>query len=854
MKPIRLQINHRSNPLGIDDRELRFTWNDEGGIAQTAYRVRVWNSKNEILFDSKKELSSSMNCTADFKLISRERYFWSVTVWDENGVSEESESAWFEAGLFPEDWSAKWITSGLRADSERLPADYFKKEFALKGEVKKARLYATALGAYTAYVNGVRLKGVLAPGTTEYAQRVNYQTYDVTDYLRERNCLSFTLTDGWYMGKLGFGNEHNRFGNQRKLLAQLEIEYTDGRCETVITDKSFDLSNDGPLRYADLKDGEIYDSRLVPTYSYKAKASEHTAIPTASACDVIYEFEHFPAKLLKTPSGKSVLDFGQNLAGYIYFRIKGESGQKIRLRLGEVLDRGEFSRATLEVEDGYPETLQEIVFICNGSEQRFEPEGFYSGFRYALVEGLSEVNPDDFEAVATYSKLDFTGNFACSNEKINKYHENTIWSLKSNFVDIPTDCPTREKSGWDGDAQVFSTTAAYLCDPAAFFRKWLRDVRDCQHKDGMVMNVSPTPFPEEDNWEMHNAAGWGDAAVIVPYRLWKIYGDKSFITDNLDLILGWGKFTRKAAADKSEKRRALLEPDNKKRPYYVPASPLENYVNESGLHWGEWMEPDIDFLSEIDIPKPELTTAYTHYSMRLLAEMLREIGRDKEAREYEEFASSAKKAYNYYFVKDGHITAPRQAPMVRALALGLLDEETEKSVAKDLNESAVKRNYTVGTGFLSTPFVLSVLVKYGYTETAYRMLENTKAPGWLAMVEGGATTIWETYIMYDEDNRPLVHSMNHYSPGAVCAFLYDTVCGIKISGENRFTLQPQPGGTLTFARAGYNSPYGKITSAWEKKNGKTVFSFEIPSNTTARLILPDGTTEQLVSGAYTFEC
>ena len=795
-----------------------------------------------------------MNCVADFELKSRERYSWSVTVWDENGVSQESEFSWFEAGLFGEDWSAKWITSGLVSDGERFPADYFKTDFSVEGNVKRARLYATALGSYTAYVNDKRLLGVLAPGTTEYGKKLHYQTYDVTSLLKKENSLAFTLTDGWYMGKLGFGNVHNQYGNQRKLLAQLEIEYLDGSMQTIKTDGDFLWSNDGPVRYADLKDGEIYDSRLAPSYSGKATLTDYGVIPTASESDGIFEAEHFRAKLLISPTGKKILDFSQNLAGYIKFRFKGENGQKIRLQMSETLDNGEFTRATLRVDEGYPEILQETVFICDGNEHFFEPEGFYSGFRYALVEGADEVNAEDFEAVAVYSKLDFTGKFSCSNEKINRFHENTVWSLKSNFVDVPTDCPTREKSGWDGDAQVFSTTAVYLCDSAAFFKKWLRDVRDCQHADGRVLNISPSAFPEDDGWEMHNASGWGDAAVIVPYRLWKFYGDKSFITDNLDLMLGWFNFTRRAAADKSEKRLALEDKDNKNRPYYVPSSPYENYVIESGFHWGEWCESGVDFISEMYLPKPELTTAYVHYTTGLLAEMLREIGRDREADECEEFSRKSKEAYNYYFVKDGHINAPRQAPMVRSLALGLLDGETEKTVANDLNESVIKRNYTVGTGFLSTPFVLGILVKYGYIDTAYRMLENTKAPGWLAMVEGGATTIWESYISYDRDNHPISGSMNHYSPGAVCAFLYDTVCGIRISGENLFTLQPQPGGTLTNANAEYNSPYGKITSSWEKKNGKTVFRFEIPSNTTAQLILPDGTAELLKSGIHTFEC
>lgn len=313
MKPIKLQLNHRNNPLGIDDKTLRFTWNVDGGITQMAFRMTVRNSENEMLFDSQKVCTLSMNCAADFPLKSRERYDWSVTVWDEND---------------------------------------------------------------TAYINDTRLPGVLASGTTEYARRVHYQTYEVTDLLQQHNCLAFTLTDGWYMGKLGFAGEHNCFGNQRKLLAQLEITYEDGQTETVITDEHFAWCNDGPVRYADLKDGEIYDSRLTPTYAGKAKVTAHTAVPTASPADGVAEFEHFPATLMILPSGKTILDFGQNPAGYIRFRIKGENGQKLRLQLGEVLDHGEFSRATIETDEGLAPILQETVFIFNGSEQYFAPEGF----------------------------------------------------------------------------------------------------------------------------------------------------------------------------------------------------------------------------------------------------------------------------------------------------------------------------------------------------------------------------------------------------------------------------------------------------------------------------------------------
>ncbi len=842
MDATNLLVNYRANPLGIDDRSLRFTWNVSSGVRQSAYQIVTG------AWDSGKVKSASMAAFYPKQPLDRERVVWKVRVWDENDVPGDWAESSFEMGLSADQWGAKWITTGQKSGKNRLPGEYFKREFTAKGIVKRARLYATACGVYTARVNGHRMKGVLAPGTTEYSKRLYYQTYDVTDLIQEENELTFTLLDGWYMGKLGYLNQTNRFGNQRKLLARLEIEYEDGRREAIVTDESFSCCDDGPIRYADLKDGEDYDARMVPSYNKPVMVTSHSVVPTASPAELIQEHEVFSAKLLTTPSGKKVLDFGQNLAGYVRFSIHGKSGQTVRLLLGECLDQGEFSQKTL-MEDDKLNIRQGIVYTCDGRERRFEPEGFYSGFRYALVKGLDTVDPADFEAVAVYSKLNFTGSFECSNEKINQFHQNTLWSLRSNFVDVPTDCPQREKSGWDGDAQIFLPTALFMCDPASFFRKWLRDVRDCQRKDGRVANVSPSVHRFQDREPLSGAAGWADGAVIIPYVLWKTYGDGRFITDNLDLMLGWKAYVEKAAKNKTMKRLSVLPPAKQMfGPYYVPKDPLEKFVIESGMHWGEWLEPDVNSISEMRQPKPEITTAYAHYSMTLLAEMLKAAGKTEEAASCEAFAQGAKQAYNRFFVENGHIKAPRQSPMVRALALGVLDEKTQQSVAADLEQDAEKRNYTVGTGFLSTPYVLGVLARHGYLETAYKMLENTKAPGWLAMVEGGATTVWETYVMSDEQGHPLGHSMNHYSPGAVCAFLYDTACGIKISGEREFMIAPQPGGTLTFARASWQSPYGMVRSSFEKTGEKTRFEFEIPANCTAMIILPDGRTEKVEKG------
>lgn len=856
MRAIRLRTEYRENPLGIDQVNPRFTWNCEDGKRQCAYRVIVTDSEQDVLFDSGKVESSSMHCRyKGERLQSRQRAYWNVRIWDENGQETASDTAWFEMGLLDaEDWKAQWIGGTDTDREERLAADCFQRKFKVEKAVVRARLYATACGVYAAWMNGKRVPGVLAPGGTEYEKRLYYQVYDVTDSIQKENCLEFMVGDGWYKGKIGSTNTQYFFGTQTALLAQLELVYADGTTERIVTDEEFRWSNEGPIRYTDLKDGEIYDARCVPKYENPAVRVEKNMNLEASPLGMIEEHETFEPELIISPSGAKILDFHQNLAGYIRFRIKGEAGQKIRLRMCEALDHGEYSNRTLlHVLPDLPSINQEIVYICDGEEHVFQPEFFYSGFRYALVEGIDAVDPKDFAAVAVYSEMEYTGEFHCSNPMIEQFLKNTRWSQKSNFVDIPTDCPQREKSGWTGDAQVFADTASYLADTAAFYRKWLRDVRDCQREDGRVDNVCPKIRGIDNRDSLNGAVGWADAAVIIPYVLWKRYGDEDFIYENYDLMHGWKEYVIKAAADKSYYHL----PDHHRlkpmiAPFLLPDSEYNKYIIESGLHWGEWLEPDCDSGKELIRPKQEITSAYMHYSMSLLAEMLRVIGKREEAAQCEIYAEGAKKAYNYHFVENGKIKAPRQAPMVRALALGLLNEEDQKAVAAQLNADAVTRNYKVGTGFLSTPFVLDVLVKYGYVDTAYRMLENTEAPGWLAMVAQGGTTVWENYISYDEEQHPKICSMNHYSPGAVCAFLFRTVCGIQIDGENHFRIRPIPGGSLTYADAVYQSPYGKVESSWKREKDRDVFTVSIPANTTAEICLPDGKRYEVGSGRHEF--
>jgi len=427
--------------------------------------------------------------------------------------------------------------------------------------------------------------------------------------------------------------------------------------------------------------------------------------------------------------------------------------------------------------------------------------------------------------------MEQTGVFECSNPDVNRFLENTRWSMKGNFLDVPTDCPTRERLGWTGDAQVFFDTGAYLMDVASFYRKWLRDLQDAQQKSGKA----PAVVPYNGIATMYDATGgsvgWADAIVLVPYRFWKRYGDEDVIREFYPMMRRYAQFMIDRTGHKNRKAAA--------------SDPNDAYVYEKGFHLGEWLEPE-EFRDEVSAGTRQLrteeATAYLHYSMTHLTEIAEELGEDADAALFAEYADGAKKAYNHLFVNDGTIDTDRQAKLVRPLALGLIDGEARDRVAQRLGLAAENRDYRIGTGFLSTPFVLPALTDSGRVDVAYRMLENTKAPSWLAEVKAGATTVWE-----DWEGK---ESHNHYSPGAVCQWLFDTVAGIRVDGENHFIVAPVPGGTLTSARATYLSPYGCVESAWTRVDDELRLTVTLPSNTTASVRLPGGVVHQIGPGAH----
>lgn len=511
MNAIRLKTEHLITPIGVDFTAPRLSWNCDGGVKQTAYQIIAADEARNPLWDSGKVETDSMEVSRGGPAVTpKTKVLWKVRLWDENGNSGDWAEATFETGI--DHWEARWITGNYRVHrKKRYPVDCFRKKFSLS-RAKKARLYITACGLYEARLNGERVGSfILAPGITDYRKRVQYQTYDVTALLQGgENTLTVQLADGWYRGSCGAWGLKNQYGTETKLLAQLEITHIDGSVETLCSDESWDWSNDGPIRFADNKDGEVFDARMAPSYAGKAKVTSHSVTPSASNNVPVTERERLKPVCITTPSGKTVLDFGQNIAGYAEFVVTAHAGQTIKLRFGELLDEnGEFTQKNIQCANKHITTpLQQVIYTCKEGENHYKTSFAIFGFQYVLVETEVPVSAGDFTAIAVYSDMERTGFFESSNPLLDKLVENTVWSAKNNHADLPTDCPTRERHGWTGDAQIFCPTASYLFDYLPFAEKYLNDVYDWQKKNGCLPQIAPEGGTDFYMASMNGSVGW----------------------------------------------------------------------------------------------------------------------------------------------------------------------------------------------------------------------------------------------------------------------------------------------------------------------------------------------------------
>lgn len=904
-----LKTEYLRQPNAVDNPNPRFSWklkSDGKGVVQLSYQI-VAREEDRLLWDSDivKSGESRFVCYEGEQLKSRQAVKWQVEVTceDENGNVESavSDAASFQMGLLHEaDWEASWIEAEDTVDPDkRKPAVYLNRRFRVEEGLINARIYQTAHGLYEAYFNGqICTEDKFKPGLTSYYHRIQYQTYDITSLLyKGENDWSVVLADGWWRGTTG-GSVVNNFGYKLHYLGQIELSYQDGRRIIIGSDEQF-RSGEGPLRASDMMMGDIYDAQVTPAYTKPVHViTDHAdAVKIASRSVPVREKETFDAREFRDANGSRVLDFGQNIAGYVKMTLRAcEPSQTVRLVHGEGLDPlGCFSVQNI-VDTPFPaEKFQEITYICRGDEvETYKPDFSIFGFRYVLLEGYEgEILPGDFTAIAVYSDMEETGDFTCSHPGVNKLVKNSRWSQKSNFMDVAVDCPTRERNAWTGDAQIYVRTAANFMNVYSFFEKWLYDQKIEQYASGKVGITFPSTSsvhnPESlpaakalnPSYELagphgngnfgEDSCGWGDSAVWLPYTIYLCYGDPAILRQQYETARRWVEFTLSKAKEQN--------PVYADMPWYQEGN--GNFVWDSCFHYGEWNEakppeayanlhyeksaPKTDPAERMEkaqrvaqfiaylakMGNPKVATAYMRRSTENLSQMAKVLGKEEDYIHYHQVSERIAAVYDRYFVgTDGSIEAGKQAPYVRTLAMELCSRERRPLVAAQLAKEVRNNEMCLNTGFLSTPFLLPVLADTGYEDIAFQVLEQTKCPGWLHAVEMGATTIPESWGALDE----FKDSFNHYSYGAVCEFLFGYVGGIQPMwekpGYQEFAIRPVIGGSLTQARAEYESPYGKIVSAWQLEDGQIKYDFTIPVNTKAHITLPDGRSAVLGSGSY----
>ncbi len=832
MKAVNIRAEHLKNPLGIDSTMPYISWNCEGGKKQTAYELRAVCG-GEAFWNTGKVQSGEMHLRMGAEAKSRQRISYQIRLWDEtDSAGPWSEEAFYEMGLLAEsDWSAGWINPEPVCDPQlHKPASYLRTSFEAK-KGNNARMYITCHGLYEAALNGKRVGDfVLAPGSYNYDRHLAYQTYDVTEFIRDgKNEVQVILGDGWYRSVSGVDGDRNLYGEDIALLFQLEIDGS----PVCISDESWEASQEGEIREDDMQQGEVVDARMnVPANYHKVKAEDFPKLNLICSNAVwVSEHERFRGTLLTTPNGQQVFDFGQNLAGYVEFTISAKGGQTIVFSAGETLDEnGNFTQENFQDRKRHKEggTKQRVSYTCKEGINRYKPKFTIWGFRYVLVETELDLREAEFTAVAVYSDMEETAEFSCSNEDVNRLFLNCMWSMKSNFCDVPTDCPTRERAAWTGDMGVFIHTGLTLMDCYTVVRKWLAECRLAQYEDGRVANIVPrNNNPSFFSGLLAGSVGWGDACILVPYAMFLRTGDVRILEENYEMMTRWYAYL----IERGKKKPANPVKRLKRIPY-------RDYIIETGVDYGEWCEPDVESTSAMRTPQGKIATAYLSYSGKLLAEIAAILGKESDAAHFRDVSEKARCGFRSIATKEGKIASERQADYIRAITFDLLDEKEKQEAAKDLKELVEHCGYHLNTGFLSTPDLCAVLADYGYVETAYKVLLSGELPGWLYEVKKGATTIWENWDGIDENGKPSA-SLNHYSKGAIAGWLIQDVCGIKLL-NGKLTISPKPDPVLSFAKAVYRSPFGEIKSEWNYEEGQVRYHFEIPANLEAEVQLPDG--------------
>ena len=862
LKINKLTLNYQVNPIGIT-KASQFGWiieSSNSNVLQTSYILQVGTDAKfeSVVFDSGLvESEESAHVYAEgFTLESCTKYYFRVKISDNYG----DESQWSETGVFVtalldnKEWEGEFISAETPDDADNSKGTYVRRTFELKGKIKEAFVYTTALGLYNIFLNGEKIgNDEMTPGWTSYKKHLLYQTYEITEQLQEgSNAIGAILGAGWYKGKMGFEGRRNNYGKQTALLCQMIIKYEDGTQQIVVSDGTW-KGADAPVVFSEIYDGETYDARkeiedwnlstFNDTMWKPVEIVEYNkSVLNAQAGCRVKEITSIPAKrILTTPEGDTVIDFGQNLTGWITFKVQGKVGDVVELNCFEVLDANGYVYV-----DNLRDAKETITYICkDDKEAQFHPHFTFQGFQFAKIASYpGEVKLDNFTASAVHSDMETTGTFECSNQDINQLQHNILWGLKGNFLDIPSDCPQRnERLGWTGDAQIFCRTASYIMNTYTFFKKWLVDVAADQTDEGGVPHVVPDllSFSDSDDWLIsqgtHSAAAWADAAVINPWVLYLTYGDKEILEDQYDSMKSWIEFMH---------------------------SHSNNGIWNYKLQFGDWVALDAEEGSYFGATPNDLTcTAYYAYSTNLFAKIAKTLDRKTDYEYYTKLSNEIKEVFQKtFFTKDGQITAQTQTAHIISLYFNLVPEQYIEKTVNALISLLEKENGHLVTGFVGTPYFCHALSQNGHTKEAYDLLLKEDYPSWLYQIKMGATTVWEHWDGMKPDGTmwsPDMNSFNHYAYGAIGEWLYRVVAGFEINeekpGYKHSIIHPQVGGDLDFVKASYDSVYGKIEVAWKVVDSKVSMDVTIPHNTVATIIL-DGleyVERQVGSGQHQFE-
>ena len=853
LRAINLTCEARVNPLGLDEKRPHLSWQMEGGAAQTGYRIRVFREEEqEPVWDSgyAESEQSQLIPYEGPALLPRVRYFWQVQLRDQDGAASEwSEKAWWETGLMgPDGFIADWITHPNPGDITKMqPCPMLRRSFEAHKKIVRARAYASALGVYCLRINGRPVSGdVLSPGFTSYRNRVQYQTWDVTELLREgENVVSATLADGWYRGYLGGADKcRNDFGDRLGLICQLHMQTEDGEEIVVCSDEAWRAHEDGPFRYADFYMGVEYDARLeqdgwdAPGYDdsgwLQAVRLDHRKdILIAQLSQPVRRVMTLqPKEIIATPKGETLIDMGQNMVGWLKFTVRGEKGHTLTVRHGEALDKdGNFYN------ENYRTAKSEIIYtLKGGGEEAFEPFLSFYGFRYVKLENWPcEVRMEDFEGMVICSDMEITSGFTCSDARVNRLFENVQWGQRGNFVDVPTDCPQRdERVGWTGDCQAFARTACINMDSRLVLSKWLGDLSLDQAEDGGIPHVVPRIFSKPQNF---GSSAWGDAATIVPWTLYQCYGDQRILEKQYPAMKKWLGYIDSQSTD---------------------------WLWDQGKHYGDWLGLDAHEGSYVGATdKALIATAFSAYSTRLTMQTAQVLGYEEDRQALSDRLDKIIAAYRRSYIgADGLLTVRTQTAYVLTLHFGLAPEEYRARMAQELLALIEERGGHLSTGFVGTPYLCLALTAADAHDVAGRLLLTDEYPSWLYSVGKGATTMWEHWDGIKPDGSfwsADMNSFNHYAYGAIGEWMMRCLAGIDAAepGYKRISLHPRPIEGLEYVSAWQKTPYGVVKCGWSTKNGVRRVECTIPAGAQADLTLegyaPADGAVHLGPGEHVFE-